>query len=269
MGDGMRALGLAGAPNTRDLGGIVAVDGRSVRDGRLVRASALGRLTDSDVDALRALGLRTVVDLRDASEVALAPPDRLPEPGPRVAGLPVYDPQHPVFTYVSAVLLGNDHGDGYTALAEEGTPGAMAAIYRWFVNAEPARANFGAAVRLVAADERLPALVHCSAGKDRTGWLAAIVLTILGVDRDTIEADYLATNDASARVNEAILTAMRERRPDLDPDAVRPVFEARREYLSAAYAEAERVYGGFDGYLRHGLGLDDAVIDAVRANLLD
>jgi protein-tyrosine phosphatase len=261
-------LGLVGAPNARDIGGLVTADGRRVRTGLLYRASALGRLTDEDVVALRRLGLRTVVDLRDVSEVELAPPDRLPEPLPEITALPIYDPEHPVFTYVSAVLLGHDTR-GYTALAEEGTPGAMMAIYRWFVTGEAARASFGAAVRLVADPEALPALLHCSAGKDRTGWLTAIVLTVLGVDRAAIETEYLVSNLLAAELNEAILAAMRERRPDLDEDALRPVFEARLEYLEAAYAEVERVYGTFDAYLRDGLGLDDAVLSALREALLD
>lgn len=265
----MRGLGLQGAPNARDLGGLVAGDGRKVPAGRLFRTSALGRLTGADVDRLRELGLRTLVDLRDVSEVALALPDRLPDPPPRIAALPIYDPRHPVFTYVAAVLLGQDHGEDYQVLAEEGTPGAMAAIYRWFVHDETVRERFGQAVRLLADPGRLPALVHCTAGKDRTGWLTAIVLTILGVDRAEIEADYLATNEAAAEVNEAVLRAMRQQRPELDEDAVRPVLAARGEYLAAAYAEVGRLYDTFDAYLRHGLGLDDAVLDAVRANLLD
>lgn len=265
----MRGLGLEGAPNARDLGGLVTGEGRTVREGVLFRAQALGRLTDSDVARLGKLGLRTVVDLRDASESAFGPPDRLPDPPPHVAALPIFDSRHPVFTYVSAVLLGRDGGGDYAALAEEGTPGAMTAIYRWFVTGEIARARFGQAVRLLADPDRLPALVHCTVGKDRTGWLTAIVLTILGVRRDDIEADYLATNAAAAQVNEQILAAMRRVRPDLDPEHVRPVLEARSPYLAAAYAEVDRVYGGFDGYLRHGLGLDDRVLDALRANLLD
>lgn len=262
-----RSLDLQGAPNTRDLGGLVTVDGRSLQPGRLIRTGALGRLTDADVTVLSGLGLRTVIDLRHASEIATAPADRLPDE-PQVCSLPVYDPEHPVFTYVSAVMLGRD-GTGYEALAEEGTPGAMAAIYRWFVTGESALAGFGAGVRLLADAARLPALVHCSVGKDRTGWLSAIVLEILGVPRADVMADYLLTNELTAEAQGMILTAMRQRRPDLDPDSIRPIFDARPEYLEAAYAEVERVYGTFDDYLRHGLGLDDGVQAAVRAGLLD
>ncbi len=263
----MRDLGLLGAPNARDLGGL-PVGGRVVRPGRLYRASALGRLTDEDVPVLGRLGLRTVVDLRDVSEIELAPPDRLPEPAPELVKLPVYDPAHPLFTYVAAVLLGHD-GAGYAALAEQGTPGAMAAIYRWFVADETARVNFAAAVRLIADPRHLPSLVHCTAGKDRTGWLSVIVLSVLGVDRAVIEADYLHTNAAAEAVNTTILSALRSRRPDLNEAAIWPVFEARTAYLEAAYDEVERRYGTFDAYLHSGLGLSADVLAALRTNLLD
>jgi protein-tyrosine phosphatase len=78
-----RGLGLVGAPNVRDLGGIVTADGRRVREGLLFRASALGRLTDADLAALTERKLACVLDLRDATEIEAAPPDRLPtDPAP-------------------------------------------------------------------------------------------------------------------------------------------------------------------------------------------
>jgi protein-tyrosine phosphatase len=208
-----RSLGLVGEPNSRDVGGLVTVDGRQVRRGVLFRTAALGRLTDEDVVALGKLGIARVVDLRDASESAFAPPDRLPtESTPAVTSLPIYDPDHPVFTYVAAVLLGHEL-DRYAALAEEGTPAAMHAIYRWFVSGEASRAGFGTVLRMLADPAQLPAIVHCTAGKDRTGWLTAIVLTVLGVSRADIAADYLATNDYAGPVYDVIIDLMRERRP--------------------------------------------------------
>ena len=128
-----RSLGLVGAPNARDLGGLVTADGWRVRPGILLRAPALGRLADRDVAVLAGLGPAYVVDLRDASEIADAPPDRLPAaPAPVVRHLPLFDPRHPVFTYLSAVLQGH-HGEGYQGLREQGTPTAMCAVYRWLV----------------------------------------------------------------------------------------------------------------------------------------
>ncbi|MEV4825966.1 tyrosine-protein phosphatase [Micromonospora sp. NPDC049274] len=258
---------LVGAPNARDLGGLLGADGRRVRVGRLIRTPALGRLTDEDLLVLAKLGPACVLDLRASAEIDVAPADRLTGQ-PRIVHLPVHDPDHPVFTYVSAVLLGHDL-DAYAELARQGTAGAMAEIYRWFVTGESARVNFGAAVRLAARPENLPLLYHCSAGKDRTGWLTVVLLSALGVDEAAIRAEYLRNNALTDSLRAVIIEAMRRRNPELDVDAVLPVLEVRPEYLDAGYHEVRRVHGSFDGYLRDGLGLTEDVLTALRAHLLE
>jgi protein-tyrosine phosphatase len=142
----------------------------------------------------------------------------------------------------------------------------MRQLYRWFVSSPPARRTFGAAVRLIADDEALPLLFHCTAGKDRTGWLSAIVLSALGVERDQVIADYLLTEELNAASNEFLLTVLAKRM--IDPLAAVPLLEARREYIEAAFAEADALFGGMDGYLRQGLGLDEATLAGLRSNLL-
>ncbi len=264
---GGREWALVGAPNARDLGGLIGAEGRRLRPGRLIRTPALGRLTDEDLPVLAKLDPACVVDLRAHSEVSVAPPDRLPGE-PRLVHLPVYDPAHPVFTYVSAVLLGHDLG-AYAELARQGTPAAMSAIYRWFVTGESAREGFASAVRLAADGRNLPLVYHCSAGKDRTGWLTVVLLHALGVDEAAIRADYLANNPLTASLREVLIEAMRRRHPGLDEAAVRPVLEVRPAYLDAAYAEVRRVYGSFGAYLRDGLGVTDELVAALRANLLE
>ena len=122
---------LVGAPNARDLGGLVGADGRRVRVGQLIRTPALGRLTDEDLPVLASWGRPAWWTCGTHSEIDVAPADRFAGE-PRVVRLPVHDPEHPVFTYVSAVLLGHDL-NAYAELARQGTAGAMAAIYRWFV----------------------------------------------------------------------------------------------------------------------------------------
>jgi protein-tyrosine phosphatase len=265
-----RGLGLVGAPNARDLGGLVTGDGRRVRRGVLLRAGALGRLTDGDVSRLAEWKLGWVVDLRDASEIGAAPADRLPaDPEPRVRHVPVFDPDHPVFMYVSAVLMGHDVTAVAPAAAVEGSPGAMIEIYRWMVTDADARAGLGAAVRAVAEAGGEPLLYHCSAGKDRTGWLSAILLGLLGVDSDQVAADYLATNEYSRPVQEKVMNAMRARGLAVQPEVLLPLLGVRLEYLTAAYDEVERTYGSMDRYLRDGLGVDDGTVDTLRRLLLE
>jgi protein-tyrosine phosphatase len=255
---------LQGAPNTRDLGGLPAADGRRVRVGALLRAPALGRLTDDDVLRLGVLGLVEVIDLRHEREIDLVPPDRLP-PGLAVTHIPVFDPDDEVFMFVAAVMLGQQIRDRPPV----GSPAeAMVGVYRWFVTSAAARAGFGRAVRRVARAAGRPVLFHCSAGKDRTGWLTAVLLTALGMDRDTVTADYLRTNEDAGVATEKVIAALAAKR-GLDPATVRPVLVAAPEYLDAAYQEVERAYASFDGYLRHGLGLSGEVLASLRESLLE
>jgi protein-tyrosine phosphatase len=259
-----RPIGLAGEPGARDLGGLPAADGRRVRPGRLLRAASLGRLTDADVALLHDLGVGLVIDLRDGSEIAAAPPDRLP-PGARSLALPVFDPRHPLFGYVAGLLAGRDPQVPREILVD-GPEAAMTGIYRWFVTADLARSRFAAAVRAVAGADG-PVLFHCSAGKDRTGWLAAVLLHALGVPREVAAADYRATTVRGPGPAGSLETAW-SRRHGTDPALLEPLLAARPGYLEAAYGQADLSFGGMDGYLSEGLGLDGGVCGELRGRLL-
>ena len=145
----------------------------------------------------------------------------------------------------------------------------MTGLYRWFVTDPVARERFAALLRLLADPDGVPLLFHCSAGKDRTGWAAALVLTALGVDRETVLADYLLTNERSAVVVERVLEDFGSRGLMREPELLLPVFRADRGYLDAAFAEVEAGWAGFDAFWREGLGLDEEVLAGLRANLLD
>jgi protein-tyrosine phosphatase len=265
-------LGLQNATNARDLGGIVTLDGRRVRTGVLFRANSLANLTGADVDVLARLGLACVIDFRDATEVARVGHDRLP-PGPRHVSLPILDMGHnvDVFALIADVVQGNADAAELDFLREEapggGAPEMMAGIYRQFVTSARSRSAFGQALRLAASAESLPLLFHCAAGKDRTGWLAAVILTVFNVDRDAILTDYLRTNELTTGTVERVLGVLDGKVPD--PKVILPMLQARAGYLDAAFAEAERSYGSMDGYLRDGLGADDALLESLRANLLE
>ncbi len=224
----------------------------------------MGRLTDADVEVLGRLGLTDLLDLRHGSEIETAPPDRLPA-GPQVAHIPIYDPAHPVFTYISAVLLGHDLS-AYAELAVAGTPSAMLAIYRWFVTAPAARAAYATAVRRIAAASG-PVLFHCSAGKDRTGWLSVILFSALGVEWSAVVEDYLLSNEVTARDNERLLGILGSRR-GVPPEVLRPVLSAAPDYLDEAFATVKAHHVTFDRYLRDGLGLDEPELAALRTRLL-
>jgi protein-tyrosine phosphatase len=263
-------LGLVNAANARDLGGYATADGRRVRRGLVYRANALNRLTDADVELVRGLGLACLVDFRHQTEIELVGANRLPTPPPgRVIGMPLFDPDHDVVTKISAALRGRSPG-GAPMVETISEPGAaadgMTRLYRWFASAPAARQVFADALKLIATPGALPLLFHCTAGKDRTGWLAALLLSALGVERSTVVEDYLRTNELNAKSTAYLLKTFGDRVPD--PAVLLPLFEARREYLDAALAEVDR-YGGIEPYLTEALGLDDAVVAALRDTLLD
>jgi protein-tyrosine phosphatase len=260
-------LSLQKAPNARDLGGYVGAEGRRVRPGLLFRADSLHRLSKADLAALAQLKLSCLIDMRSPHEVISVGPDRLPTPPPaQLVSLPLHDPEAKIFVSVG-VLLGRSP-DAKLPVADSATAEhLMRQLYRWFVSSPLARQTFAAAVRLIADQEALPLLFHCTAGKDRTGWLSAIVLSALGVERDQVIADYLLTEQFNASSNEYLLTVLAKRMND--PLAAVPLLQACREYIEASFAEADALFGGMDSYLRDGLGLDDATLLALRSQLLD
>ena len=256
---------LTGAAGARDLGGLATTDGRRVRPGALFRAPALGRLTDADLTTLAAAGLIEVIDLRYGQEIVDSPPDRLPA-GPHVAHIPIHDPAHPVFNFVTELLSGAPTPEA-AQLRHSGASAAMVGVYQAFVGSAMVRDGLGRAAQRVVAAAGRPVLYHCSMGKDRTGWLTAVLLGALGVDRTAIEADYLRTNGELVEVTEKLVNSAWVKR-GIPAELVRPVLAAAPEYLAAAYARAEAEYGSFDGYLRDGLGLTDDDQQALRAHLL-
>jgi protein-tyrosine phosphatase len=256
-----RDLGLTGLPNARDLGGYPAADGRLVRAGLLLRAEALTNATSEDVAALAEMGVGTVVDLRGDSEIAMF--GKGPWTGP-LAHVPTADLTQAIFARMMSA------GPDGEPLAEDEVFKVMIDMYRHFVADESSRAAYAAALGLVAeqVSQGTPILFHCTAGKDRTGWLSAIVLTALGADRDTVFEDYLLTNQRAAEGRGAptrakLLALLRQLVGERQPIA--PLLDVRREYLQAAFDEAETKYGTFDAYLREALGAD---LDSLRAAAL-
>ncbi|WP_377271258.1 tyrosine-protein phosphatase [Peterkaempfera sp. SMS 1(5)a] len=241
-----RSLHLASAPNFRDAGGYRTADGQWVRMGVLYRSGDLGKLSDADLAELRRLGVRTDIDFRTASERS-ASPDRVPA-GAR---------------YVVADVLGDSLTSSLPATEAAGSQ-MMQDIERVMVSGDSAQQAYRALFD-AAADHGADAVVyHCTAGKDRTGWASAALLTALGVPRETVMQDYLASNTYRAAENAAALAQL--------PEAMRPAYKAlldvRPEYLNAGFDEVSSTYGSFGDYLRQGLGLGQNELRDLRKQLL-
>lgn len=113
-----------------------------------------------------------------------------------------------------------------------------------------------------------PILYHCTAGKDRTGWASAVILTLLGVPRETVMADYLASNSYLRAKNERAKEMLAKSGSPIDPSYLEPVLTVRASYLEAAFDEVAKRYGSFDAYVRQGLGLGDAEIEGLKSAYL-
>ncbi|MEY9870665.1 protein-tyrosine phosphatase [Streptacidiphilus sp. MAP12-33] len=263
-----RSLGLQGAVNARDLGGYRTADGRTVRSGVALRGDALHRASAEDLAILAGLGLRHVIDLRGLNEVAENGADLLPE-GAELEAQPVYALDHDIYSALRDTLAAQDADAQRALLGDGGAERLMVSMYDWFVTDPEIRARFAATVRALTRPERLPLFFHCTAGKDRTGWTAAIVLTALGVDRETVYEDYLLTNERTDALIARILDQLGTQGVMREPELMRPVMRADRAYLDSAFAAVAAGWPSFDAFLREGLGLSDADLEALRKNLLD
>ena len=259
-----RLVALDGAVNVRDIGGYRTSYGLQVTRGRLFRGDALSQLTGPDVERLDQLGLRTVIDFRTPGEVLVAGADRLPF-GVEFVSLPVGGGD---LGSIYELIASGDHERQRRELGDGRAASLMVAINRGFVTDARQREAFGAALRLVCSPGRLPLLYHCSGGKDRAGWMTAIVLTALGVPREFVLRDYLLSNDFHRTEYQKLRYDLVKTGIVADPELLRPIMEQSATYLGAAFEEAERRYASFGRFVTDGLEISDAMLGELRRALL-
>jgi protein-tyrosine phosphatase len=258
-----RWLPLEGAANARDLGDLPTSDGGSIAPGRLLRSDNLQGLTERDVRLLvDELHLRTVVDLRTTVEVDLEGPGPLvAEPAVRIRHLTLF-PESGVRTDIDADAVLPWTEDGAAERRESALPGnRAAAFYAAYLRDRPD--NVVAALRTIAESDG-SALVHCAAGKDRTGVVVALALSVAGVPRDRIVADYVATAQRMTPLL-ARLKASETYREDLDgrPD---DSHAPRADTMETFLTHLDETAGGPLGWLT-GNGFDAADQARLRAHL--
>lgn len=254
---------LAGVRNFRDVGGLPTMDGRRVRHGVLFRSGHLAHATASDTAFLTSLGLHTIYDFRNHADQRLEGPD-VELPGVRNVNIPLTDPAAGAAFWrmvheAGPEQLRNLLGDGK---AEN----RMMNIYREIVRDHAA--DQGKVLRSVAEDG-VPVLMHCAAGKDRAGLSVAVTLLAVGVTHETIVADYLKSNDPHRRYRLYRGTETAETMAPEVRDLLSPLFDARTTYLEAAFDEMERLWGSVARYLTDGLGVTDEIRERLREQLLD
>jgi protein-tyrosine phosphatase len=225
---------ISGALNFRHLGGYVGEGGRAVVPQRLFRSDHLGALTSRDRERIRALGLTRVLDLRGIAERAAAP---CVLDAVAVHSLSI----EPTIVQVLTELIDAGH-----QLTAEEVVGHMQETYRGFVGRSTHRfAQLFA--HLLESNE--PTVFHCTAGKDRTGFAAALILRSLGVHEEDVMRDYLLTNER--------LKLPGVSRHGLAPEVAMVLSRVQPAFLQAAFEAVERDYGGLDAYFREGLRLGE------------
>jgi protein-tyrosine phosphatase len=239
---------LQGGSNFRDLGGYDTVDGRHVRRGVVYRSAHLGTLTDGDRTALGSLGVRTVVDLRGINEAAETP-HRIDGTGWRIVG-----------AHIEPGI-----GEKIRRAIEDGTasPFLMMQYLSDHYRDYPRRCTpgFRTLFAHLSDGQHRPLVFHCTAGKDRTGFASALLLTLLGVPWDMVMEDYLRTNE--------LWIGHIGRYPELDLDTRAAIIEARRPYLEAAFDVVRADFGSPEGFAEKALGLDAASRERLKAELLE
>jgi protein-tyrosine phosphatase len=245
-------------PNLRDLGGWQTREGGRVRSRLLYRSAGLDRLQGDDEGVFAGLGIRSIYDLRTEEE-RNGQPDRVP-PG---TGYVVCDVLKDSQDAAPAQLM---KASSDPKLAEEMLGSGKAFLlfergYRQTLSLPSALAAYRRLFSDLSRDEHRPALFHCTGGKDRTGWAAASILTLLGVPDEVVMHEYFITNDE-------LLPALKPMFDNFesmggDPELLMEVFGVRKEYLEAALDEMRLRYGTIEGYFTEGLGLDADVLQAL------
>jgi protein-tyrosine phosphatase len=254
-----RALGIAAVPNLRDVGGYRTYDGGIVARGLVYRSDTFHPMSDEDVTRLESLGLRNDFDLRTTAEVK-AKPDRMP-PGVQYHMLNVLaDAKSSAPAEIEALM--HEPKKANAALGGGKIEKMFTDAYREFISLPSAKASYRTLFRSLADRDNLPAVFHCTTGKDRTGWAAAALLTLLGVPKETVMADFMRTNEYTLPqfkpVIDEFVAAGGERA------IAEAVFGVKPEYLEASFDEMHKRYGTIERYFSEGLGIDAGGQEALR-----
>ena len=250
-----RLLPMDGAHNTRELGGYETTDGKSVKWGMLFRSDKLSDISKTDQAYLQNLGIKKIIDFRSKEEKA-EDPDIIPK-GINYVEMPI-SVDGAMRSKIEAVLKGETNKEVKSFLidANKEFVSNYTGVYEEFLR------------NLI--DDEGPALFHCTAGKDRAGFAAAITLIALGVSKEDVIQDYMKTNQfTQERIEEIIGQIELMTLYQTDAEILRPLLGVEREYIETAFQTAEEKYGSLEGFIRDGLNISDEDIQKLRNKFLE
>ncbi|MDH3202778.1 MAG: tyrosine-protein phosphatase [Myxococcales bacterium] len=256
-----RHILLSGQPNFRDLGGYPSKDGRRVKWGAVYRSGELSQLSASDIDTLGELGIKTVVDLRSPQEVSARGESRTP-PGARVVPLPIASSE--VFSKLIPMFLEGD----FSRLPPDLLERVNRALVRNF------GAQYGGLLRTLIDRANRPLVFHCTQGKDRAGFGAAMVLSALGVPWETVVEDYLLSNHFRREENDKLLAMIRDfasskNGEEVELSNIEGLLYVKAASLEAAHTEIRALHGDVESFLIDGLGCRLEELERLRDELLE
>lgn len=254
-----QSLGIVSIPNLRDMGGYKTANGATIARGLVYRSNQLYNISASDMLLLAELNLKNIFDLRTTAE-RTKNPDEFPVGVNNVwldvmADVPASGPANLTSLLADPQKANTELGDGKVEdLFKE--------AYRQCISLPSAQKAYRKLFLSLGDENQLPALFHCATGKDRTGWAAAALLTLLGVPMDAVKEDYMRSNDYILPMYDTLIQEFVA--AGGSPSIPLAIFGVREEYLNAAFDEMQTKYGSIENYFSEGLGISVAQQTAFR-----
>jgi len=250
-----RLLPMDGSHNTRELGGYKTTDGKTIKWGKLFRSDKLSDISSADQEYLKNLGIKKIVDFRSEQEKA-EDPNIIPT-GISYVEMPI-SVDGAMRSKIEAVLKGETDREVQSFLID--------ANKEFVTNYADVYENFLRGL----IDEDAPTLFHCTAGKDRAGFAAAITLIALGVSKEDVINDYMKTNAfTQERIEEILGQIELMSLYQSDVEILRPLLGVEQIYIETAFRTAEEKYGSLENFIRDGLNISDEDIQKLRNKFLE
>lgn len=262
-----QTIGLTGVHNARQLGGYITIDGKTIKDGVLLRTGNLSNASKEDVAKLtEKYNLKIDIDLRTVAEIDGAPDVKID--GVTEKNIRITKELSPAYLKAVIGVISEDPVGDAIMRVEDGT--ISDTIYSNMVTNSHAQKAFKEFFDTILKNEDGAILFHCSQGKDRTGVAAVLILSALGVDEETIMKDFLLTNDFNAEKINFLVDETKKRTEDPKIiEGVHAQLGVEERYMQNMYATIDKEYGSMDSYLKELIGLSDKDIQTLKDRYLE